>query len=95
MSTVVTLATPVSTEIKAEIKTTPRGTSYRVCTVDLNNLIPFFAKMNIDPDTGPRMYYYFEPEKDFVLGVRSEPKPPPEKRAPVRKAFRTKRKKKD
>jgi hypothetical protein len=57
-----------------EVKTTPRGTLYRVITIPLLELPTFLDREKLDPKTyfhyGPETNPNIKPDPGWVLGVR-------------------------
>lgn len=58
-----------------EVKTTPRGTLYRVITIPLLDLPTFLDREKLEPKTyfhyGPEANPNIKPDPGWVLGVRS------------------------
>lgn len=62
---------PAAPDPEGVIKTSPRGTMYRVYTVPLMAYPKFMEKKGFVP----KMYFYFAPEGEEVLGVRKKDDP--------------------
>lgn len=63
--------TPPAPELAGILKRTPSGKQYRVYTVALSALPQFLEERDFDP----KLFFYYAPESDWVLGVRKKPIP--------------------
>lgn len=61
--------TPPAPELSGVLKRSPGGRPYRIYTVALSALPQFLEKKGFEP----KLFFYFSPEKDHVLGVKEEP----------------------